>query len=205
MKWEISTKYIKYPTAIKNMENIVGDIIDNKSQNQGWILEHEHIFTSGTSAKKEELLNKKIPQIKTNRGGKWTYHGPGQIVCYLMIDLNKYEKDIKKYVATLEQIIINTLQDFNVQGFLKENHIGVWVKKHNGEEAKIAAIGVRVRKWVAYHGFSINLNPDLSMFENIIPCGINHLGVTSLADLQINVLKKDLVQSIIKCSEDLLR
>ncbi len=205
MKWEISKKYIIYQNAIKNMEKIVEDIIQNKASNQGWILEHQHIFTSGTSAKEEELLNKNIPQAQAGRGGKWTYHGPGQIVCYLMVDLNKHGRDIKKYVHTLEQIIINSLKDFGVQSFLKEGKIGVWVKKQDGTEAKIAAIGIRIRKWVAYHGFAINLNPDLSMFKNIIPCGIDDFEVTSLAKLQINVLKKDMVQSIIKHSENLIK
>ena len=144
-----------------------------------WILEHESIFTGGTSFKENEILDKKINFVKTNRGGKITYHGPGQLVCYFVIDLRKRGKNIRKLLAAIENTIIKTLNEYNIQTKADKENIGIWFKNKNKLE-KIAAIGIKVRKWIAYHGFSINISNDLNEFKKIIPCGISNRGVTNL-------------------------
>ena len=174
-----SIKPIKYIEAIDFLEKRLKEINDNKKGDLIWILEHEEIYTAGTSYKENEILNKKINLIKTNRGGKVTYHGPGQLVCYFVIDLKKRQKNIRKLITLIEKTITESLTEFNIKSHGDPKNIGIWIK-NKSEVKKIAAIGVRVSKWIAYHGFSININNDLSKYKNIIPCGISDKGVTSL-------------------------
>jgi len=177
-----SKKPIKYEKAIKFMEERLENINKNKSEELIWILKHDNIYTAGTSFQEREILDKSIKVIKTNRGGKITYHGPGQLICYFVIDLKKRKKDIRKFISTIEKTIIDTLQYYNITGFVDKKNIGIWHKKNN-KIKKIAAIGVRVRKWIAYHGFSININSDLNMYNSILPCGIKDKGVTNLKEI----------------------
>ena len=177
-----SIKPVKYDVAIKLLEERLLDIHNNKRGDLIWILEHEEIFTAGTSYKEDEILNKNIKLIKTNRGGKITYHGPGQLICYFVIDLTQRKKDIRKFITIIEKTIIESLSEFNIKSFGDPKNIGVWVDNKK-DINKVAAIGVRVSKWIAYHGFSININNDLSKYQNIIPCGILDRGVTNLKSI----------------------
>ena len=174
-----SIKPVKYDEAIKLLEERLQDIHINKKGDLIWILEHHEIYTAGTSYNEDELLNKDIELIKTNRGGKITYHGPGQLICYFVIDLKRRNKDIRKFITLIEKTIIESLLKFNVNSFGDPNNIGIWVNEKTNIK-KIAAIGVRVSKWIAYHGFAININNDLKKYKNIIPCGITDKGVTNL-------------------------
>ena len=177
-----SIKPIKFDVAIKLLEERLVEININKKDDLIWILEHEEIYTAGSSYKEEEILNKDIKVIKTNRGGKITYHGPGQLICYFVIDLKKRNKDIRKFITLIEKIIIESLSDFNIKSSGDPKNIGIWVNDQNSIK-KIAAIGVRVSKWIAYHGFAININNDLTKYKNIIPCGISDKGVTNLKSI----------------------
>ena len=168
--------------AIKLLEERLLDIDINKKGDLIWFLEHEEIYTAGTSYKESEILNKDINLIKTNRGGKITYHGPGQLICYFVIDLKQRQKDIRKFITIIEKTIIESLSELNIKSFGDPKNIGIWVNDKN-EIKKVAAIGVRVSKWIAYHGFSININTDLAKYQNIIPCGISDKGVTSLKNI----------------------
>ena len=174
-----SIKPVKYDFAIKLLEERLLDINNNKKGNLIWFLEHEEIYTAGTSFKEDEILNKEISIIKTNRGGKITYHGPGQLICYFAIDLKQREKDIRKFITLIEKTITESLSEFNVESFGDPKNIGIWVNNKN-QIKKIAAIGIRISKWVAYHGFAINVNNDLTKYLNIIPCGIKDKDVTNL-------------------------
>ena len=191
-----SKKPIKYGDAIKFMESRLIDINQKSSKDLIWILEHEDIYTAGTSYKDDEIIDKNINILKTNRGGKITYHGPGQLVCYFVIDLNKRKKDIRNFISIIEKTIIKTLKSYNINTFADKKNIGIWYND-KGKEKKVAAIGVRVSKWIAYHGFSININNDLSKYNAIIPCGIRNKGVTSLKKIS-DQNYKDLDQKIIK-------
>ena len=177
-----SIKPVKYNVAIKLLEERLLDININKKGDLIWILEHEEIYTAGTSYKESEILNKDINLVKTNRGGKITYHGPGQLICYFVIDLKQRQKDIRKFITIIEKTIIETLSEFNIKSFGDPKNIGIWVNDKN-EIKKVAAIGVRVSKWIAYHGFAININTDLAKYQNIIPCGISDKGVTNLKNI----------------------
>ena len=181
MNFEIkkSKKPIKYEDAIKLMENRLFDVSQNNSKELIWILEHEDIFTAGTSYNENEILDKTVKILKTNRGGKITYHGPGQLICYFVIDLKKRNKDIRKFVSKIEKTIIDTLKFYNIKSFADKKNIGIWYNDKN-KIKKIAAIGIRVSKWIAYHGFSININNNLKNYNSIIPCGIKDKGITSL-------------------------
>ena len=201
VQWEISDGEVDYNTALKKMDNYVQQIISGEADEKVWLLEHPPLYTAGTSANKKDLVEpNRFPVFETKRGGQYTYHGPGQRVVYVMLDLNKRGKDIKKFVKNLETWIIHTLAEFNVVGQSRNGRVGIWVeridkpKSINGllEEEKIAAIGVRLRKWVTSHGFSINVDPDLSHFQGIVPCGIKEYGVTSLVDLGLPVSMTDL-------------
>jgi len=174
-----SKKPIKYEDAIKLMENRLFDVSQNNSKELIWILEHEDIFTAGTSYNENEILDKTVKILKTNRGGKITYHGPGQLICYFVIDLKKRNKDIRKFVSKIEKTIIDTLKFYNIKSFADKKNIGIWYNDKN-KIKKIAAIGIRVSKWIAYHGFSININNNLKNYNSIIPCGIKDKGITSL-------------------------
>ena len=178
-----SIKPVKYEVAIKLMEERLLDINSNKKSDLIWILEHEEIYTAGSNYKEEEILNKDIKLIKTKRGGKITYHGPGQLICYFVIDLKKRKKDIRKFITLIEETIIDSLSKFNIKTFGDPKNIGIWTD-HKGEINKVAAIGVRVSKWIAYHGFAININNDLSKYKDIIPCGISNKGVINLKEIK---------------------
>ena len=185
-----SIKPIKYKYAISLLERRLNEIHKKKKSELIWILEHEEVYTAGTSYKKDELLDKSIKIIKTNRGGKLTYHGPGQLVFYFVIDLNKREKNIRKLISSIENTIINTLKEFKINSFADRKNIGIWHKRKINNKIKIekiAAIGIKVKKWIAYHGFAININNDLENYKKIIPCGILDKGVTNLK----NILDQD--------------
>ena len=173
---------IKYEDAIKFMEDRLSDLNENKANELIWILEHDHIYTAGTNFKNSEILDKSIKIKKSNRGGKITYHGPGQLICYFVIDLKKRKKDIRKFISLIENTIIKTLEYYNVKTFSDRENIGIWHSK-NSEIKKVAAIGVRVSKWIAYHGFSININSNLDKYKAIIPCGIRNKGITNLKEI----------------------
>lgn len=175
---------IDYEFAVSEMERRVAGIRDGSMDEAVWLLEHPPLYTAGTSAKAEDLLNPRFPVFQTGRGGEYTYHGPGQRVAYVMLDLKKRqsEPDIKKYVWQLEESVIQTLAEVGIKGERRAGRVGIWVVQGNTEN-KIAAIGVRVRHWVTYHGVSININPDLSHFSGIIPCGIKEFGVTKVQDI----------------------
>ena len=194
-----SEKPVKYDAAIKFMENRLDDLNHKKCKELIWILEHNELYTAGTSSKESEILDKSIKIIKTNRGGKITYHGPGQLICYFVIDLKKRKKDIRKFISTIEKTIISTLKYFNIETIADKKNIGIWYKDKS-ELKKVAAIGVRVKKWIAYHGFSININNDLNKYKAIIPCGINDKGVTSLEKINKQSYKnfdKKLIENFI--------
>ncbi len=185
MKIEIkkSKKPVKYENAIKLMEQRLIDVDEKNSKELIWILEHDDIYTAGTSFKNDEIIDKNINVIKTNRGGKITYHGPGQLICYFVIDLKKRNKDIRKFISLIEKTVIDTLKIYSIKAFADKNNIGIWYN-NNSKIEKIAAIGVRVRKWIAYHGFSINITNDLEKYKAIIPCGIKDKSVTNLAKIK---------------------
>ena len=190
VEWIHSDSPVLYLDAVDFMEARVKDIIDHKTSEAIWLLEHPPIYTAGTSTDEKDLLDARFPVFQTGRGGELTYHDPGQRVGYVMLDLNaRNRKDLRHFVFSLEQWVINALGEFNVMAERREGRVGLWVDMHRakgaikGSEAKIAAIGVRVRKWVTFHGISINNDPDLSHFGGIVPCGIKDHGVTSLEDL----------------------
>ena len=191
-----SIKPIKYEDAIKLLEERLLEVNSGQKEDLIWILEHEEVYSAGTSYKEKEILNKDINLIKTNRGGKITYHGPGQMICYFVIDLKKRKKDIRKFITLIEETIIDSLSKFNIKTFGDPKNIGIWTD-HKGEIKKVAAIGVRVSKWIAYHGFSININNDLSKYKNIVPCGIKDKGITNLKLIK-NQNYSDLNDKIIK-------
>lgn len=180
-----------YKVAVDEMERKVSAIRDEEEPQQVWLLEHPAIYTAGSAALAVDLLDPgRFPVFKTGRGGQYTYHGPGQLIAYVMLDLAKRDSDISKFINDLEQWIINTLLEFNIRGESREGRVGIWIdlgkdSKGQNVEAKIAAIGVRVRRWVSYHGISINIHPNLEHFTGIIPCGVKGHGVTSLLDLGI--------------------
>ncbi len=191
-EWRVSDAPVPYETALAVMDERVADIVADKARELVWLLEHPSLYTAGTSAKPEELIDARFPVHQVGRGGQFTYHGPGQRVVYVMLDLNRRKPDVRAFVATLEEWIIRTLAAFNVRGERRDDRIGVWVRrpeKGEGFEEKIAAIGIRVRHWVSLHGIAINVEPDLSHFSGIVPCGVSEqrYGVTSLADLGLPI------------------
>ena len=174
-----SQKLVKYEEALRLMEERLLQIDQKKSKDLIWVLEHENIYTAGTSYKENEILDKSINIFKTNRGGKITYHGPGQLICYFVIDLKKIKKDIRNFISIIEKTIIDSLKSYDINTFSDKENIGIWYND-NSKIKKVAAIGVRVSKWIAYHGFSINIDNDLKKYNAIIPCGINDKGITNL-------------------------
>ena len=173
-----SIKPVNYFDAINILESRLKDLYENNEQELIWTLEHNEVFTAGTSYKENEIIDKSIKILETNRGGKITYHGPGQLICYFVLDLRK-KKDIRKFITIIEKTIIQTLKFYKIETFPDKDNIGVW-HKYNDEVKKVAAIGIRVSKWIAYHGFAININNDLENYKKIIPCGISDKGVTNL-------------------------
>ena len=205
VEWAVSTERVDYRDAVAIMEERAVAIRNNEANELVWLLEHPPLYTGGTSAKPGDLLNADLfPIFKTSRGGQYTYHGPGQRVAYVMLDLERRGKDIRCFVHGLEQWLIETLDDFGVKGERRDERVGVWVDRtyHGGDlrEDKIAAIGVRVRKWVTFHGISLNVEPDLAHFSGITPCGVSDpgLGVTSLVDLGLPVTMDDADQALKK-------
>ena len=180
---KISKKKINYEKAMKILENRVKKVINGEKPELLWILEHNTIYTGGTNYKENEILNENIKVFKTNRGGKITCHGPGQRVVYFVLNLNKRKKDIRILINKIENCIIKTLKSYQIKSFPDKKNIGIWVN-NKGKVKKIAAIGIRVKKWIAYHGFSINISNDLSVYRNIIPCGIIDKTVTNLVSLK---------------------
>jgi lipoyl(octanoyl) transferase len=188
VEWLISDAPVPYPEAVAAMETRVAAIAAHEAPEGVWLLEHPPLYTSGTSGKAGDLLDPRFPLFATGRGGQLTYHGPGQLVAYAMLDLKRRQPDVRAYVAGLEEWIIRTLAAFNIRGERREDRVGVWVSRPDkgpGFEDKIAAIGVRLRRWVSFHGISINVEPDLAHFDSIVPCGVvdPRYGVTSFADL----------------------
>tara|TARA_Y100000590_G_C15599714_1_gene969522 strand:- start:306 stop:935 length:630 start_codon:yes stop_codon:yes gene_type:complete len=199
IEWKISKDLVNYQDALTTMENRVNMIHLGSARELVWMLEHPPIFTIGTSAKINDLVhNYEFPVFKSGRGGRFTYHGPGQLVAYTMLDLNKRGKDLKKFIQNLEEWIILALAEFGIQGKRKRGHIGVWTKDKKNEEKKIAAIGIRVRKWITFHGLSINVNPKLSHYDNIEPCGLTSDKITSFYKLGINVSTKSVAKEMKK-------
>src|SRR3954447_727882 len=196
VEWRVSEVAVPYPEAVAAMEARVAAIAAGDAGELVWLLEHPPLYTSGTSGRDADLLEPRFPLFSTGRGGQLTYHGPGQRVAYVMLDLKRRRPDVRAYVAGLEQWIIRTLAAFNVRGERREDRVGVWVArpdKGDGYEDKIAAIGVRLRRWVSFHGISINVEPDLGHFAAIVPCGVAdpRYGVTSLVDLGLPVTMED--------------
>jgi lipoyl(octanoyl) transferase len=188
--WKISDSPVPYPDAVAAMEARAAAIADGTAGEQVWLLEHPPIYTAGTSANDADLLDARFPVFRTGRGGQFTYHGPGQRVGYVMLDLKTRKPDVRAYVRDLEQWLIETLALYNVKGERREGRVGIWVQRGLRED-KIAALGVRIKRWVTFHGVSLNVDPDLSHFTGIVPCGISAHGVTSLADLGILVSMAD--------------
>lgn len=200
VRWRISDGLVPYEQAITEMEREVAAIAAGEADELVWLLEHPALYTAGTSANAADLIEpNRFPVFATGRGGEYTYHGPGQRVVYVMLDLKRRKQDVRAYVAALEDVIIRTLDKMNVRGERREDRVGVWVRRPEKptlpdgsmSEDKIAALGIRLRKWVSFHGLSINVEPDLSHFTGIVPCGITRYGVTSLVDLGLPVMMED--------------
>jgi len=200
-EWRQSAGPVPYPEAVAEMEARAAAIRDEGARELVWLLEHPPLYTAGTSAKDGDLLSpSQFPVYQTGRGGQYTYHGPGQRIGYVMLDLKARGPDVRKFVWNLEEWVIRALASFNVKGERRDGRVGIWVDRGAGREDKIAAIGVRVRKWVTFHGISINVEPDLSHFGGIVPCGIGdpQFGVTSLVDLGLPVTMEDLDVALMK-------
>ena len=207
VEWRIAAEPVPYPDSVTEMEARAAAIADGKAAELVWLLEHPPLYTSGTSGKQADLLDPRFPLFTTGRGGQVTYHGPGQRVAYVMLDLKRRRPDVRAYVASLEEWIIRTLDAFNVRGERREDRVGVWVKRPDkgaGYEDKIAAIGVRLRRWVSFHGIAINVEPNLSHFSAIVPCGVvdPRYGVTSLVDLGLPVTMEDVDVALRRAFED---
>ena len=194
-----SKKPIEYVKAIKFLEERIDNILNKEGRELIWILEHPSVYTAGTNYKENEILDKTINIYKTNRGGKITYHGPGQLICYFVLDLNKRNKDIRKFLNIVENTIIETLKEYKIISSSDKKNIGIWIKQ-NKKIKKIGAIGIRVKKWIAYHGFSINIRTDLRKYKKIIPCGINNkdlINLCSIRNVDYNKLGKKLTKNFI--------
>ena len=195
-----SKKPIKYGFAINFLEKRLVEINNNKAKELVWFLKHPSIFTAGTSYNKNEIIDKSIKIIKTNRGGKITWHGPGQIICYLVINLNKRKKDIRKFLNIIEKTLIQTLNEYKIKSFSDPKNIGIWVK-HNKKIKKVAAIGIRIKKWITYHGFSLNINNSFKEYKKIIPCGIRNKKITNLVSIKkqnYKNIEKIILKNLIK-------
>ena len=197
---KISKKPVEYTKAISFLEKRLIKLKNHKANELVWILEHQKVYTGGTNYKDHEILDKNIKIIKTNRGGKITWHGPGQIICYFVIDLSKRNKDIRKFVLNLEKIIIKTLEEYKIKSFADRKNIGIWVN-HKSKIKKVSAIGIKVKNWIAYHGFSINIKNDLKYYEKIVPCGIINREVINLINIKnqkYNLINKKIIKNFIK-------
>ncbi|MEM5476881.1 lipoyl(octanoyl) transferase LipB [Pacificibacter sp. AS14] len=211
VEWRYSQGLTDYDTALITMEARADAIAKGEADELIWLVEHPPLYTAGTSAKIEDLVQPdRFPVYNTRRGGQYTYHGPGQRVAYAMLDLNKRGRDVRKFVHNMETWVIAALAEFNVKGEIREGRVGVWVERNDKPltitgkpaEDKIAAIGLRIRKWVSFHGLSINVEPDLSHFDGIVPCGITEYGVTSLVDLGLPVTMDDVDNALRSAFDD---
>ncbi|WP_440410891.1 lipoyl(octanoyl) transferase LipB [Neorhizobium petrolearium] len=200
VRWRISDGLVPYQEAVAEMEQEVAAIADGRADELVWLLEHPPLYTAGTSANSADLIEPdRFPVFSTGRGGEYTYHGPGQRVAYVMLDLKRRRQDVRAYVAALEELVIRTLDMMNVRGERREDRVGVWIRRPEKPrlpdgsmtEDKVAALGIRLRRWVSFHGLSLNVDPDLSHFSGIVPCGISAYGVTSLVDLGLPVMMAD--------------
>jgi len=191
-----SVKPVNYKLAINILEKRVNNLALNNGKELIWFLEHKSIFTAGTSYKENEIIKKSIKILKTNRGGKITWHGPGQIICYMVINLNKRKKDIRKFISAIEKSIINTLRELDIESFNDRKNVGIWVN-HNNEIKKIAAIGIRVKKWIAFHGFSMNYSNSLKEYKKIIPCGIYDKGIINIINIK-KINKEEILKKLKK-------
>jgi lipoyl(octanoyl) transferase len=199
IEWQVSAGLTDYAEAAADQEARATAIADGLASERLWLLEHPPLYTAGTSAQRQDLVDAdRFPVFQSSRGGQYTYHGPGQRIAYVQLDLSKREKDIRKYVCSLENWIIAVLAEFGVKGERRTGRVGVWVVRSDGSEAKIAALGVRVRRWVTMHGVSINLCPDLANFSGIVPCGLPDFAVTSLADLGFAISMAEVDDSLRK-------
>lgn len=188
IEWLVSSELVHFEDALSFMQNRVENIISGKEKQLIWLLEHHPVYTAGISAKPEDLLQETdVPIFQTNRGGKYTYHCPGMKIIYVMLDLKRFfspeKPDVARFVEFLENWVIAVLAEFEIKGEIKKGRVGIWVTNKKGEEKKIAAIGIKIKKWVSYHGIAININPDLAGFNNIVPCGIKEFGVTTMAEI----------------------
>ncbi len=188
IEWRVTSELVHFEDALNFMQNRVEKIISGEEKPLIWLLEHYPVYTAGISAKPEDLLQKTdVPIFQTNRGGKYTYHCPGMKIIYVMLDLKQFfapeKPDVARFVEFLENWVIAVLADFGIKGEIKKGRVGIWVTNEKGEEKKIAAIGIKIKKWVSYHGIAININPDLAGFNNIVPCGIKEFGVTTMAEI----------------------
>jgi lipoyl(octanoyl) transferase len=191
LEWRVEAGLTPYPEAVAFMERRAAAIAEGQARELVWLVEHPPVYTAGTSARDGDLLDARFPVFRTGRGGQFTYHGPGQRVGYVMLDLRQRGGDVRRFVRELEEWLIRTLAAFNVRGERREGRVGIWVARGAAREDKIAAIGVRVRRGVSFHGISLNVDPDLSHFDGIVPCGISDRGVTSLLDLGLAVSMAD--------------
>jgi lipoyl(octanoyl) transferase len=199
VEWLVSQAPVPYPEAVAAMERRVAAIRDGAARERIWLLEHPPLYTAGTSARADELLQPdRFPVYQTGRGGRFTYHGPGQRVVYPMLDLRHHGADVRAYVTALENWVILALARFGVAGERRDGRVGIWVRRPDGSDAKIAAIGVRIRRWVTYHGVAINVAPNLSHFSGIVPCGLAEVAVTSLRDLDRPATLEDLDAALLQ-------
>ncbi len=204
LEWDASTGPVEYRGAISRMEDRVAAILAGDAPELIWLLEHPPLYTGGTSAQPEDLIGSSvIPVFPTGRGGQYTYHGPGQRIAYTMLDLRVRGRDVRKYVRNLEQWLIDVLAGFGIDSKREDGRVGVWVNHPNRGIAKIGAIGVRVRRWITYHGISLNVDPDLSHYASIVPCGISDAAVTSLADLGVDVTLEEVDLALRHCFENI--
>jgi lipoyl(octanoyl) transferase len=198
IEWRVSDALVPYELALAEMEQRARDIADGNARELIWLLEHPPLYTAGTSATPDEMIDPRFPVYIAGRGGRYTYHGPGQRVVYVLINLKNRRQDIRLFVQALEDWVIETLSQLGISGRREDGRVGIWTDDH-GRESKIGAIGVRVRRWVTYHGFSINVDPDLSHFTGIIPCGLPDFGVTSITKMGINSHMTDLDTALSHC------
>jgi lipoyl(octanoyl) transferase len=205
IEWRKSKKQIAYPDALAEMEQRNAAIYIGEQPELIWLLEHPPLYTAGTSADPAELLSQEFPVYETGRGGRHTYHGPGQRVGYVLLNLKKRQADVRNFVHALEDWVIRALLEFGIDARAVEGRVGIWCDTPNGEEAKIGAIGIRIRKWVTMHGFSVNIDPDLNHFNGIIPCGISEFPVTSLNQLGVAATMDDFDVALKKTAPDFLR
>lgn len=211
VRWRVTDGLVGYEDAVAEMERQVALIADGKADELVWLVEHPPLYTAGTSADSKDLIEpNRFPVFATGRGGEYTYHGPGQRVAYVMLDLKRRRQDVRAYVAALEEVVIRTLDSMNVKGERREDRVGVWVRRPDKPrlpdgsmtEDKIAALGIRLRRWVSFHGLSLNVDPDLTHFGGIVPCGISTYGVTSLVDLGLPVMMADVDIRLREAFED---